>query len=103
MKSCREETIYGRVQGRGGPAEASVESHEVAGRLGISVATLSNWTRRQRVAAPVKTGAAAPTPIRRPATELEAEVSRLRRELASAKLDMGMFRKAKAYFVKGAG
>jgi transposase-like protein len=37
---------------------------------------------------------------RRPATELEAENARLRRELASAKLDLEIVKKAAAYFAK---
>lgn len=40
-------------------------------------------------------------PTRRPVSELEAENSRLRRELAYAKLDVGILRKATAYFAKG--
>jgi transposase len=39
-------------------------------------------------------------PTRRSATELEAENARLRRELASAKLDLEIVRKAAAYLAK---
>jgi len=39
-------------------------------------------------------------PLRRPVTELEAENSRLRKELADAKLDVEILRKATAYFAK---
>jgi transposase len=38
--------------------------------------------------------------VRRPAGELEAEVARLRRELANAKLDNEILRKAAAYFAR---
>ena len=37
---------------------------------------------------------------KRPVPELEAEVSRLRRELASAKLDYEILRKATVYFAR---
>jgi transposase len=39
-------------------------------------------------------------PVKRPVSELEAEVSRLRRELASTKLDLEIVKKAAAYFAK---
>jgi transposase len=38
--------------------------------------------------------------VKRPVSELEAEVSRLRRELASTKLDLEIVKKAAAYFAK---
>ena len=82
----------------------SVGSHEAARRLGVPVATVGNWKRRRTttgVAAPEATGGAAAVPTRRPVSELEAENSRLRRELADAKLDVEILRKATAYFAKG--
>jgi transposase len=39
-------------------------------------------------------------PLKRPVSELEAENARLRRELASAKLDLEIVKKAAAYFAK---
>jgi transposase len=81
----------------------SVGGHEAARRLGVPVATLGNWTRRAVAAAKnvpdVAQGCAA-VPTRRPVSELEAENSRLRRELADAKLEVEILRKAKAYFAK---
>ncbi len=81
---------------------ASVGGHEAARRLGIPVATLGNWARR-RVA--LGDGSGPPSPAeasaRRPVSELEAENSRLRRELAEAKLDVEILRKATAYFARG--
>jgi transposase len=59
---------------------------------------LSNWVRRAR-AGILKAGEETAT-TRRPATELEAENARLRRELASAKLDLEIVKKAAAYFAK---
>ena len=81
----------------------SVGHNEAARRLGVPVATIGNWARRQ-----LKQGAASvpnavtPTPRAKPAvSELEAENSRLRKELASLKLDVEILSKATAYFAKG--
>lgn len=84
-------------------AEA-VGQHEASRRLGVPVATVGNWSRRQRskgAVIPAQSGASAPVPSRRPVSDLEAENSRLRKELASAKLDIEILRKATAYFAKG--
>ncbi|WP_217591417.1 transposase, partial [Burkholderia sp. GbtcB21] len=58
----------------------SVGQHEAARRLGVPVATLGNWCRDQRDG----TGPApsAPSSSLRPVSDLEAENSRLRKELA---------------------
>jgi len=81
---------------------ASVGGHEAARRLGVPVATLGNWSRRG-IASTDGSGAATPSeaPARRPVSELEAENSRLRRELADAKLDVEILREATAYFARG--
>lgn len=79
----------------------SVGAHEASRRLGIPVSTIGNWTRRRRTAIPANAVGSDAMPLRRPATEVEEELSRLRRELASAKLDIEILRKATAYFVKG--
>lgn len=84
----------------------TVGGHEAARRLGVPAATVSNWCRRRKssglttgeVATPMPGGDA---PARRPISELEAENSRLRRELADAKLDVEILRKATAYFANG--
>ncbi|ALV61542.1 transposase (plasmid) [Burkholderia cenocepacia] len=82
----------------------SAGQHEAARRLGVPVATLGNWCRGQRDGGAQATAGpapAAPSSSRRPVSDLEAEVSRLRKELASAKLDIEILRKATAYFAKG--
>jgi transposase len=82
----------------------SVGGHEAARRLGVPVATMGNWKRRAADAGastPEIAVNAAALPTRRPVSELEAENSRLRRELADAKLDVEILRKATAYFAKG--
>lgn len=42
-----------------------------------------------------------PDVSKRPVTELEAENSRLRKELAKARIDAKILKKATAYFAKG--
>jgi transposase len=81
----------------------SVGQHEAARRLGIPVATLGNWCRKRDEAAPSACTELGPAtvPARRPVGELEAENSRLRKELADARLDVEILRKATAYFAKG--
>jgi transposase len=80
----------------------STGGNAAAKRLGIPQSTMTNWVRRSRDAgsgsAPAE-GAVA-TAIKRPVSELEAENARLRRELASAKLDLEIVKKAAAYFAK---
>lgn len=76
----------------------SIGGHPAAKRLGIPQSTLTNWARRSRVGG--LGGPAASGPTKRPLSELEAENSRLRRELASAKLDNEILRKATVYFAK---
>ncbi len=85
----------------------SVGINAAADRLGIPRATVGNWARRRRrVALPVNdkaTTAVAPSgagALKRPVAELESEVARLRRELASLKLDNEILRKAAAYFAR---
>ncbi len=68
-----------------------------AKRLGIPQSTMSNGFRQTRE------GASAPVaavPVKRPVSEVEAENARLRRELASAKLDLEIVRKAASDFAK---
>jgi len=82
----------------------TVGQHEAARRLGVPVATLGNWSRRSRSSEDAgETSARDVIAARstRPISELEAENSRLRKELASAKLDIEILRKATAYFAKG--
>jgi len=82
----------------------SVGGHEAARRLGVPVATLGIWKRRRAAGGNAGSEVAensVAVPTRRPVSELEAENSRLRRELADAKLDVEILRKATAYFAKG--
>ena len=77
----------------------STGGNATAKRLGIPQSTITNWVRRNREAAPVSVAGAA-VAVKRPGLEVEAENARLRRELASAKLDLEIVKKAAVYFAK---
>jgi transposase len=74
----------------------STGGNAAAKRLGIPQSTMTNWVRQSREEA--CSGAA--VPVKRPVSEVEAENARLRRELASTKLDLEIVKKAAAYFAK---
>ena len=89
----------------------SIGGNQAAARLGIPESSLWNWMRRSRLgklkavvpgAVAVKRGAG----LRPSSSELEAEIDRLRRELANAKQDLDIVwpeashKKAAAYFAK---
>jgi transposase len=78
----------------------SIGGNQAAKRLGIPDSSIWNWIRLNRTG---KLKAADPSavPIRRAPTELETENARLRRELADAKLDVEVLKKAAAFFAKG--
>lgn len=77
----------------------SVGGNAAAKRLGVPQSTVTNWVRRARAGA-LPQGAGEVGPVKRPVSELEAELSRLRKELASTKLDLEIVKKAAAYFAK---
>ena len=77
----------------------SIGGNATAKRLGVPQSTVTNWVRRAR-AGSFGAVAGEAAPARRPVSELEAENSRLRRELASPKLDLEIVKKAAAYFAK---
>lgn len=66
---------------------ASIGGNATAKRLGVPHSTVTNWVRRAREGA-LQESQGEGAPVRRPVSELEAENSRLRRELASTKLDL---------------
>lgn len=66
---------------------------EVGRRLSVSQQTLRNWIKKHHT-----TGLK--TPGSREVSELEAEVSRLRKELAEARLEKEILKKAMAYLAK---
>lgn len=68
---------------------------EAARRLSISLKTLANWVRAARAG---KLGLVGAT--QRPPTDQEAELTRLRRELAEVKMERDLLKKCAAYFAK---
>ena len=75
--------------------EQDLTTPEAARRLAMSDKTLANWVFRARRGQLAKLGER-----RRPVTALEAEVSRLKRELAEARMERDILKKATAYFAK---
>ena len=76
----------------------SVGINEAAKRLGIPSSSLGNWVRLKRQGK--LAGLPRAGPLKGSPAELEAENNRLRRELANAKLDLEIVKKAAAYFAK---
>jgi len=70
----------------------SIGGNKTAKRLGIPESSLWNWIKRSR-AGKLKAADGAAVPVRRSVVEVEAENARLRRELASTKLDLEIVKK----------
>jgi transposase len=68
---------------------------EAARRLSLSGKTLKNWVGRARRGQLATLGES-----RRPVTELEAELSRLKHDLAEARMERDIVKKATAYVAK---
>jgi transposase len=70
--------------------------NEVARELGLSHETLRNWVRKQeqRQAGPAAAGAGLSM------ADKDAEIARLRREVAELRQEKDILRKAAAYFAK---
>lgn len=77
----------------------SIGGNRAAKRLGIPESSLWNWIKRSR-AGKLKAADGAAVAVKRSVAEVEAENARLRRELASTKLDLEVVKKAAAYFAK---
>ena len=75
--------------------EQEVTIPEAARRLSMSSRTLERWVGRARQGQLATLGES-----RRPVTELEAEVSRLKRDLEEARMERDILKKATAYFAK---
>ena len=67
---------------------------EAAERLSVPKGTLANWVAR------VKASRGVATPGARTVAELEAELKQLRKELAEARLERDILKKATAYFAR---
>ena len=71
----------------------SIGGDQAARRLGIPESSLWNWIRLSR-AGKLKAAVGAGVAVKRSVAEVEAENARLRKELASAKLDLEIVKKA---------
>ena len=76
----------------------SVGVAATAKRLGVPDGNLRNWINRGREGKVESSDLA--KPVKRSLSEVEAENSRLRRELESTRLDLEIVKKAAAYFAK---
>ena len=77
----------------------SIGGNQAAKRLGVPESNVWNWIRLSH-AGKLKAAEGAAVPVKRSVMEVEAENARLRRELASTKLDLEIVKKAAAYFAK---
>ena len=76
----------------------SVGGSEAARRLGVPDSSMWNWIRLGREGKLKTTQEGVAQATKRGASELEAENSRLRRELANAQQDLEILKKAAVYF-----
>jgi len=87
-KEFREEAVKLVVEG-------GLAIPEVGRRLCIASSTLRYWVKVSREGKLKEVGS-----DRRPLTEVEMELSRVKRELAISKMEIDILKKAAAYFAK---
>lgn len=87
-KELREEAVKLVVEG-----ELSIP--EVGRRLSIAPSTLAYWVKAYKGGKLKEVGK-----LQRPQSEIEMELSRVKRELAEIKLERDLLKKAAAYFAK---
>lgn len=68
---------------------------EAAKRLSVPKSSLNNWVRQSRTGKLAEIGN-----CQRPPTEMEVELSRVRKELAEVELERDLLKKCAAYFAK---
>jgi transposase len=94
MKTKQKYSVEFRAEAVKLVLEQGMSQRDAASRLGISKGTLANWV----VAA--KAGGKKPAPGTRSVAELETEIARLRKELAEARQERDIVKKAAAYFAR---
>jgi transposase len=77
----------------------SIGGNQAAKRLGVPDSSMWNWLRLSR-AGKLKAMQGAGGQVKPGAVDLAAENERLRRELANAKMDLEIVKKAAAFFVR---
>lgn len=75
--------------------EGGMSVGEVSSRLSLPKSTLENWIRAAKAG---RLGDIGKT--RRPLTEVEVELARVKRELAITRMERDILKKAAAYFAK---
>lgn len=75
--------------------EEGLSSGEAAKRLSLPKSTLENWVRSARAGNLGNVGK-----NRRPLTEVELELARVKKELATVRMERDILKKAAAYFAK---
>lgn len=72
----------------------SIGPTAAARQLNVAVKSLANWLSASRAGQPLR------SPSRQPVTEMEAELSRLRAENATLRMERDILKKATAFFAK---
>jgi transposase len=68
---------------------------EVGRRLSIPPSTVRNWVTRHKAGTLAEVGK-----MRKPHSDIEVELTRVKRELAEVKMERDLLKKAAAYFAK---
>ena len=89
----RHEAVSLVVDGRLTVVDGRLTVAEVSRRLSVSQQTLRNWIKKYRSTGLVASGGQS-------VSDLEAEVSKLRKELAEARLEKEILKKAMAYLAR---
>jgi transposase len=87
-KEFREEAVKMVIEG-------SMSLPEAARRLSLPPSTLGNWVKAHKAGKLKDIGK-----NYRPLTELEMELARVKKELAEARMERDLLKKAAAYFAK---
>lgn len=75
--------------------EDGLSMEEVGRRLSIPASTVRNWVTRQKAGTLPEIGK-----MRKPHSEMEIELARVKRELAEVRMERDLLKKAAAYFAK---
>ena len=75
--------------------EGGLSIPEVGRRLSVAPSTIGNWVRAFKAGRLADVGKG-----QRPLTEIERELARTKRELAEARMERDILKKAAAYFAK---
>lgn len=94
MTSISRRRYTDEFKGQAVELAESVGPAEAARRLDIPVKTLANWLGAARTGQPLRSSK------RRPVSDLESEVSRLRAENATLRMEREILKKATAFFAR---